>query len=532
MYLADIIKQEFREWQPFSKVFIQAPTGIGKTTFVMQYLLPFALEEGREILYVSNRTILQQQLVAEICKIFKISYELIEKKGIMEFKGITFVSYQTLQEKLKENNNQYPFYDYIIFDEAHYLVEDANFNPAILRLIKWIPYMNCNIFIAISATMGDVLPYLGRYEKSWKLISEKENLKIFCRPSQNLICSLKGMQECMYHYHISQRKSKYQIVVYSDIEDIVDMINIDTTEKKWLIFQSSKAGANTKIKKQLQCLVAFISAEEKDGVLMQKLIEEQQFKEKVLIATKVIDNGVSLHDKKLVNLVMDTTSKTEFLQMIGRRRNVDDDTKITLYLPKLSKSYFCWILYKQIIPAQQLLNLPQNEIKEKLLISEDNWRIIRRFCLFEKGELRINQIGKDNLENQKQYIEKVISLLEEDELAFVKEQLSWIGYSDLPDDIIFLDDEKKKKGEQEICLYLEQMVGKIISHEEQGQLREALQKYFSKIYPKHFVHKNRKMGKNLINQCLREMHSDFELISMPGKKKGEKSKWIIQHCQK
>lgn len=77
MYLSDIIRDEYRQWQPYSRILIHAPTGIGKTTFIIRILLLHALQNGREILYVSNRTILQQQLIAEMCKIYKIPYESV-----------------------------------------------------------------------------------------------------------------------------------------------------------------------------------------------------------------------------------------------------------------------------------------------------------------------------------------------------------------------------------------------------------------------------------------------------------------------
>ena len=85
MFVSDILTEDVTEWQEDSQVFISAPTGSGKTYFILHKLLPLALMYKREILYFSNRLILHKQLISEACGIFDIDYELMSEEKTAEF---------------------------------------------------------------------------------------------------------------------------------------------------------------------------------------------------------------------------------------------------------------------------------------------------------------------------------------------------------------------------------------------------------------------------------------------------------------
>lgn len=409
------------------------------------------------------------------------------------------------------------------------MVEDSSFNPSIGRLLNWMKNMDYGIFIAISATMEDVLPYLDKYDPAWQLIHEGNNCEISVRPAKNLLGSLRNEAEYMYYYHVEPEKPEYKLIVYSDIADVVAKINEDVSDEKWLVFQSSKNGARTNIVKRLRCSNCLISADDKENTILESLVEKQKFDEKVLVATKIIDNGVSIHDEKLLNIVMDTTSKTEFLQMLGRKRiSKNHDSKINLFLPKKNKKYFCWLLNTQILPAINLLSKPENQLLDELLESEESRKIIKRFCCFENSRLVINKAGITNLQNQRRYAEKMILKLTIDEMAFLKEQLSWMGYDDIPYDLVNLDTEKKDQSIKAVESLLASICDKPLSKEEQKLIRENLKELFARICPKRFEHEARVIGKHLIEECLCEIDSNYELSVIKGRRKGEESKWIFR----
>ena len=141
VYLSDKIGSEYQSWNKDALVIIKAPTGCGKSHFILNELLNYAMQQGRRILYLVNRTILKDQLikkcneqVAELC----IRYGQIIK--IWDY--IRICTYQEIEQKLKcgnadplnaniqdEKGNPIESYYYVVYDECHYFYADADFNP-------------------------------------------------------------------------------------------------------------------------------------------------------------------------------------------------------------------------------------------------------------------------------------------------------------------------------------------------------------------------------------------------------------------
>lgn len=68
MYITEIIKQEYQKWNVGDCIFLQAPTGAGKTTFILKEFLPFVKSLNMEMLYLSNRFLLKEQIKQEIAE--------------------------------------------------------------------------------------------------------------------------------------------------------------------------------------------------------------------------------------------------------------------------------------------------------------------------------------------------------------------------------------------------------------------------------------------------------------------------------
>ena len=67
MYLENFIKN-FRLWQGGESIFIEAPTGMGKTTFVLNQLVEDAMKDQQEVLFLSNRYLLKEQIKHSVAK--------------------------------------------------------------------------------------------------------------------------------------------------------------------------------------------------------------------------------------------------------------------------------------------------------------------------------------------------------------------------------------------------------------------------------------------------------------------------------
>lgn len=531
MFCKDIIASDVLGWQDGDMVFINAPTGSGKTTFILKSLLPMALVLGREILYLSNRQILHKQLIKEVCELFHISYRDTKDEKIAELPGITFMTYQTLQERLQDNVilNDNPFYFYVVADEIHYLAEDSAFNPQISRLVEWFPVMQKNVFIAISATIDSALQYLGFYNGGWIEKDEDEYKTTYWREPQKMINRLYGKAEFLYFYQISVEIVPYEIVVFQTVEDIVEEINKDNSGAKWLVFQANKEQASKKLVKNIKKSCAFLCADNKEDEVMHEIVEKEYFSTDVLVTTKVLDNGISLHDSRIQRIVVDTTSQTEFLQMLGRRRRCESDNiPLTLYIPQKSVKYFSWVLQEQILPELETIQKSSETLMRKMMRSEDIYQICRKYFDIREGRLLLNPIAKDNLERRKKFCERILNALKKDEYAFVKEQLSWIGQEVEESSIIDLAAEKKKKEQKHLQEYLISNGGKPMGKQEQKKFREEIKSFFRILLPDLFVSESRIPGIKKINAALSCLGSGWEIYAVSGKKKGEETVWILR----
>lgn len=69
-WLVNGIQEDYKNWLPrgverhqkASRIFIESPTGTGKSSFVLDKLFPFAAEKNYNILYLANRSALNQQI--------------------------------------------------------------------------------------------------------------------------------------------------------------------------------------------------------------------------------------------------------------------------------------------------------------------------------------------------------------------------------------------------------------------------------------------------------------------------------------
>ena len=61
-YISEIIGETFKSWRKNEVVFIAAPTGSGKTMFVLYDLVEYAALQGDKVLYLVNRALLKDQI--------------------------------------------------------------------------------------------------------------------------------------------------------------------------------------------------------------------------------------------------------------------------------------------------------------------------------------------------------------------------------------------------------------------------------------------------------------------------------------
>lgn len=174
---------------------------------------------------------------------------------------------------------------------------------------------------------------------------------------------------------------------FCNYEDLYDLI-LKTSNKneKWLVFVDKKADgiAIEEHLNQQGCSAVFLSADSikkrKGKTAYTEIIRDKKFRADVLIATEILDCGVSISDERVKNIIISHSRKSTFLQMIGRLR-MDETSRINLFI----KQYTAKAVYGYIHKLDQamralvrLLELSGYMVSSEYMLSDDTSRYIGR----------------------------------------------------------------------------------------------------------------------------------------------------------
>lgn len=359
-YVADAVQDAYISWRPEVPVFISAQTGCGKNYFVQHQLVPTVMNYNMElgkgkmikrVLFLSNRVALNRQNKIELAKsidgylpINAVSYEELCRKysadeldQIQRFDCVDICSYHQLLTSPQILQTEYA---YVIIDEAHFFTQDSMFNyKTDVILEKIVATFSSAIRIYMSATFDDVfLPIIREEEAIWHRQVHSDYEKEF-----------------KFIFYDFPRRYNYISNIKPIAENPEKLVEkIHTTKEKWLVFVANKAAGET-LTSQLGEEAAFICSETKSGKrgnveVYNQIVEKQTYKPRILVATAVIDNGISLKDSEIRHVAIFVPHPISFIQMLGRIR-IQKKQKITLYVPRYSAGR----LQKQLKEAEQEL---------------------------------------------------------------------------------------------------------------------------------------------------------------------------------
>lgn len=423
-YISEEIGDAYKTWSAKKPVIIHAPTGAGKTYFILSKLLPYVAECGKKMVYLSNRNALKQQVENELrCNPMLTKYQ--NAIMICNYQEFSFVDLRNGgdrpyglsddQKKRWRKHHEIINADYYVLDEAHYFLADSDFNMKLedcIRRIKEIQTRNSSaIWIYMTATVPYLLlylslntagtlneprpqkppylqtPHLHKYkcyfQSAKALLTYKEQQDVFCDYFDNEVEAwqrfktgpqipnpiidmsrniniatkrhfqkryeqydkfLEAIKTRLDYYCVKPQQSRYIPIYFSTDEELLSAINQSPEEDKWLIFISSKANGE-KLQESLTSagytdtiFLKSTSKSKKDTTAEKKtwnqIVKEENFSQKILISTKVLDNGVNIKDTNLRHLVIQDLEQTTFLQMLGRKRfsNEDDTERVFVYL--------------------------------------------------------------------------------------------------------------------------------------------------------------------------------------------------------
>lgn len=479
--VTDIIGDEYKEWKGGDVVFISSPTGSGKTYFVLNVFLDYLAQNRLKLLYLVNRKILKEQLDEELNNL-----------PINLSNSITIELYQTVEKELLNHKNfsvlemKYDKYDCAVCDECHYFLADSNYNTNTILSYKFINYVFRNKKqVYMSATIKDIKKVIRddmeneKYIQSFWMGYHRNDVERF-----GLLKNRK-----IYEYNLKRNYQYLEIAILKSRDEIKDLVV--NGKEKWLIFVDSKLFGKTLAKDILEGFksaskeeyVKFITSDydldEETAEIVETIVTQGKQAPKVLIATSVLDNGINIKDIELRHIILVADTETEFIQMLGRKRN--DGHPIKLYIYKHDKNHFmrrkrvagqrqriAAEYYKAICEQIERSNIDTKGINiknmldqlessaiwhqhqvwlKKIMNSEVSFENLRTVFLAYNGYLILNMLSMKNIENLNQYYTKLLIEFDKDgEDVFVRKQLSWLGKSEEEIDEI-LENSKKSSYE-------------------------------------------------------------------------------------
>lgn len=509
--LMEAVEEIREDNRRFAWILLKAGTGQGKTSAIIEDLLPYAMERGERILYLVNRKALKIEIRQRIKKYAAMH---LGYAGFIDC-YIKVVSYQDIEQMLLGVGRTVigrGSYQYVVADEIHYLDSDSQFNTNTQLTFEWLMWFDANVVrIFMSATPETVenVIYQGIIERDEKIRNE---LRI---DSCNNAWITKD--ENYYGYGILRVKQPilYKIGKYEEVsEQFVEIKNVDLqTDYSYIqphVLTDEKAAISAiKQINEKEKILLFAPSITEGRKILDKLISEDmdveyvdssyrwdhetgdvyshisishKSKARILISTAVIDNGIDILDPDCHNLFIFATEREAFMQMLGRRR-VREGEIVNLYIMNRSKNY----LQNKCAGQQEILDIYNNlrrcrDLNEMLFIlfQQDfiKHEVFRKLYFFDKLHncFRINVLALRRAYRLLEWYQTMAEDIENipDEFLFAKEQLSWLGIS-FDDAMIFDADLELEKAEKEMLWILEKEQGKEMFIEDlREMIKEAL----------------------------------------------------------
>ncbi len=468
-WVSDSIGDDYKKWNKGDTVLIEAQTGTGKTWFIKNVLLD-SLGTNERLLLVCNRTNLKRQLKKDLLKKYNqpIPDTLNELDAVTTIADkVTITSYHAISYTFKEEiygntevKSDFSKYDYIVFDECHFIFSDGSFNNKTRFAYKKAvqEYHPKLIKIFISATMNEIKdPIINNVKKVHK--------------------NGFGLDEPKIHEYTTGNDYSYLKPRYfQKLISIINLIKNDTSNDKWLIFISNVNRDGKLIIDQLgEKMCSLIKSGTKSDEL-NSIINNSKFTKKVLICTKAMDNGINISDYKLKNIVIMAWDYITFIQMLGRKRiDINNPEEVNLYIPTRYQKSFSSKLnsYYKKKSEIELLHCDENEFYKKYDNDLQDFNGMNDIFYRDvgTGKIKHNLIGCKRVFEDIKFAEYMVEAFKIDkQYAYVHEQLRWLGLNDTNCDANMVDDVVLDEEINTLEVYLNGIDGKKLFDEEQKKL--------------------------------------------------------------
>lgn len=483
-WVSDALKGEMGKWCPTQAVMIAAPTGSGKTTFVADICKHCRRYfPKKKVLLLENRVAIATQQKKELAKSLRSAWSQVQDIHALELVDelkdvdLTIITYQKFGAQYAAMDlKQFAF---VVLDEAHYFLSDAVFNASLDNLLSKLPKLFSHaVRLYLTATPGAVLADICN--------AEMGNIRCCGCCNYPFNCAGKGK---LLMYNFPNHFGRVQLFYFHGREEIASIAQAHPDEKM-LVFTAARENHDTsdaksycKILEGKGVNVSYLDRFTKDSDIWREVCYSSDFEAQALVCTSVLDCGVSFHNTKLRHIVVETTDKTEFLQMIGRRRLEASET-INVYLRVPKKA--------AVISRLKSVNSSLSVIYEGFQAANihEYDRLISRGWVDESPEKPymhlLNYIGNGKvfpkmtayhfLRWQKATLERLLQNMDTDEgdSALPRMAHEWLEQPNSYDPTHWLDYDKKAQADAQLHALLESYAEKTIGQKEfSAFLKEA-----------------------------------------------------------
>lgn len=447
------------------KVLISAQTGTGKSHFIKNNLLQYAKDNNLKILLLSNRLVLRSQNEEEL---------------VGEREHIQLVNYQKIETDLISDTEILEYYirnfDIVVCDEFHYVFSDAEFNRRTDLMLELLTGSFENkMMIFITATPELILSYYDKFDHRYTM---KKNYSYI---------------EKVYFY---KKDSSPEAIIQ----------NIPGDEK--IIYFTSDANEGYALAQKFDDS-AFICGDSNplarysSSSVYSDIVEKAFFQPRLLVATKVLDNGVNIVDESVRHIIIDMLDLQSLIQCLGRKRITSPRDTIKVYI----KDYHGGLLFFNQKTTEQIL-LKAEQLEER---GVDDFIAIHRKRQFHDivdNDFQINKAKKHYYEYKARFLERI----RKSKTGFRDEVIS---YLQIPEDRVADADNEFEK--INIKAYLSGLVNHKMFKDQQEVFKTI---FFGLLFsPKNTNYRNR--GIRSINSILEEDNIPYRVTS--GKEnKGDK----------
>lgn len=484
---------------PETPVLLQAGTGAGKTSAILDVVIPFAVEQGLSIWFVSSRAAISTQFKQRLARKLERDDILTDytPEGLRHLEDIgpvKVLTYHRLWNILNADPDEVRDVGILVFDEVHALALDATFVGFTGQLLQRIPVaFGSALRIYLSATPEPILPALIQAEGS-------QRITIYRWPA---------------------RYQQFRLHLYRSQEDLVNHFNSLPSNERALIFVRSITEGEL-LQKRLKPTTELVSAQtkERNPAQWSKLLEKGCLGCQILLATSTLDAGVSLVDPALKHIVCCGLDPAAVLQQAGRKR-LKSGEKVNLYLFTPSRQQIGSRLHKAVDALTALKSNgdePYRFLREYIL--DDNFPSVRLMVDIGHGpSLKVNPLAMDYFQREIELLKKLLR----SQSSRPAEALWCQVFKQPKAKIQQLGQSDEKEACSQLLVFLQGHIGRPLSStaEKTQFAREFQQLYASAFGPRKSDRADRIWKLNTCRNVLTLLNWGFTIISANGS-------WILQ----